>query len=266
LKENMEKINAAVGKTWTFECDIAKIVSDPEAKGYADRPGEIIYGSYLEQMAQCIEDNCKDELTKEELLGAVNKNKLMFRFNPKTNGYQQWVIEDGVLIVQCKATNFWTNVYDVANANFDKLVDWDKSKLPLVSRKDMKKYEEKYQEHLANIRQTVGKDWVVDFDWKTICSYPTVDPGYKGREGEILMDSYMERIAQCISENCKDDMVKEALVEAVSANKIIFRLNEKTVGYHQWLIEKGCLVLQCKGNNLWCNLSDVGYQKLDKLL
>jgi len=267
MKEFMEKINEATGQTWVFEVDIPKLVNDPKlSKDYAERVGEILYSSYLEYIANCIATNCEDAMTKEGLIASVSANKLMFRLNPATKGYNDFVIENGVLIMQCKPENFWCNIYDIANFKLDKLLDHDKEAMPLVVRKNLRDNEEKLKERLANIASTVGKEWAFEVDLKAILANKNVSADYKDRLGEILYDSYMERIEQCIKSNCEDDMTKEALVDAISKNKIIYRHNEKSKSYHDWLIEDGSLVLQCKASNMWVNLSDVGYAKLDGLL
>jgi len=267
LKEFMGRINSAVGKTWTFEADIAKIISDPKiSKDHADRIGEILYSSYMEYVAQCIEENCKDDMTKEGLLGSVSANKIIYRLNPKAKGYNEFVIENGALILQCTPENMWCNIYEISSYKLDPILDYDKSKLSLVFRKNMRDYEEKLQTHLNTIKEATGKDWTFEVDMKTIAGNKKIDSSYQDRPGEILYDSYMERIAQCISDNCKDDMTKEALLEAVSKNKVIFRFVDKTDDYHEWKIEGGALILQCKPENFWVNLSDIGYAKLDKLL
>lgn len=44
--------------------------------------------------------------------------------------------------------------------------------------------------------------------------------GYKDRLGEIFFGSYLKEIAVMIEREMKDDMVKEAFLEAVSAKKV----------------------------------------------
>jgi hypothetical protein len=60
-------------------------------------------------------------MTKEVLLDKLSANKIVFRVNPEAQGYQQILVEDGVLVIQCQAEKFWTNCGEIANFNFDKL-------------------------------------------------------------------------------------------------------------------------------------------------
>eukprot|EP00727_Mastigamoeba_balamuthi_P010405 m51a1_g5988 hypothetical protein (160) ;mRNA; r:273483-274642 len=66
---------------------------------------------------------------------------------------------------------------------------------------------------------------------------------------------------------CGDEMVKEAMREAVSAKKIVFRINSNPKGgsYTHDFFEGGALVVEVKPGNLACNVGDCG-SELEKLL
>jgi len=83
---------------------------------------------------------------------------------------------------------------------------------------------------------------------------------------KIFYDSYAERIEECIKKNCEDDLTKEELVNQITKKKIALCYVDKTQNYHDFVIKDGALILQCKPENVWINMSDVSYYKLDKLL
>jgi len=61
-------------------------------------------------------------------------------------------------------------------------------------------------------------------------------------------------------------MVKEAVVAATPANKIVFRINEESTGYQQVLFEDGALVVQCKANRFWTNIGEIPNTNIELLL
>jgi len=268
LKEHMATINTAVGKTWTFEVDFAKINSNTEIReDLHDRLGEVIYSSYLENLATGIKSFCEHPMNKEALASAVTKNKIMYRLNAAAEPLcNEFKIEDGVLILQSPPKYFWSNLSEVYSLNLDKILDTDKSKFSLITRKNLAQYEPKLKEHEANINAALGTtDWKLEFDIAKLMQAPTIKQD-AGREGEIFYDSYAERIEECIKKNCEDDLTKEELVNQITKKKIALCYVDKTQNYHDFVIKDGALILQCKPENVWINMSDVSYYKLDKLL
>jgi hypothetical protein len=61
-------------------------------------------------------------------------------------------------------------------------------------------------------------------------------------------------------------MIHEAFIDALSAKKVIFRINGDAEGYQQILFENGALVIQCKSNNLWTNISNISNTKIEELI
>ena len=63
----------------------------------------------------------KDDMLQEGFQEAVSKNEIIFRMVEKLakGGYNEVLIEDGVLVIQTTPENFWSNVSDVGNKILD---------------------------------------------------------------------------------------------------------------------------------------------------
>jgi hypothetical protein len=61
-------------------------------------------------------------------------------------------------------------------------------------------------------------------------------------------------------------MLLEGILEATSANKIIFRINGNADGYQQVLFETGAMVIQCKADRFWTNIDYISNLKIETIL
>lgn len=61
-------------------------------------------------------------------------------------------------------------------------------------------------------------------------------------------------------------MVKEALVEATSAKKIVFEMTDSATTYHDIVFSNGSLFIKFKPQDIWSNVSEIAYFDITPLL
>eukprot|EP00727_Mastigamoeba_balamuthi_P005078 m51a1_g14569 hypothetical protein (280) ;mRNA; f:1065787-1067002 len=244
----------------TFECDYAAVHAALDAGSKEQVPNVI--DAYLSNFAGSVRRLLEDSLTKEWWVRDWTSKKIVFRVAPKPfEGYCRQVIEGGVLYWEVKPNTFYTNV--------DELISRAPAGLHgnLELAKNLRDYEEKKNENLRTIAGALGVDSVsfeADIDKVNAAAK---DRGYENRTGEILFDWYLGGLASNLQRMCGDDMTKEAIRDAVSAKKIIFRINAKPKGgsYTYDYFENGNLIVEVKPDNLASNVGECGAE-LEKLL
>ncbi|GAM27059.1 hypothetical protein SAMD00019534_102340 [Acytostelium subglobosum LB1] len=140
--------------------------------------------------------------------------------------------------------------------------------LPLTIRKSLRDNEEHLTQAVENLKATTGQDWTFEFDFETIyeklakdCDYP------RNNAGDFFYKTIALNVADCIKSTCaKDEIAKEALIEANSNNKVIVRVNEekKNVPYWKYIFENNSLVLLF--NPSVANTSDISYFDLAAII
>ena len=138
--------------------------------------------------------------------------------------------------------------------------------LTLLTKKNLRDYDAKLKENLGKIEKAIGLSGLT-LEVKDMgkCAAAAKDCGYENRVGEVIYDWYMSGIAENIVRLAKDDMVKEALHDAISAKKITFRVDDAAESYHDEKFEDGCLAILVKANSMGTNVGSTG-EGLDKLL
>lgn len=109
---HLATIGTAIGRggTVTYMVDDIKGINDHLAtNGYAHRAGEIIWGAYLSELASKLTTLCADDMVKEAI-GDAFKGNLVFRLDPKCEGYQNTKFEGGNLVMFCRPSNIWANI------------------------------------------------------------------------------------------------------------------------------------------------------------
>jgi len=251
--EHAEKIKNALGVDYTFDLDWAALFTgadDATEEGWR-LPQSITY--YTDAISNRIEGFAKDEMAKEQFLEETQKRTIKFIFDKKAKGdfYVKEAIQDGVLILTIK---YVCNVDDTGR-NILKLLGNGPGQIPLIVRMNIRDYEEKRQAHLERIREKTGvPDIEWDFDWNAIVT--AIESSDADRIGETY-EAYCSAVADRFERLCSDEMVKEALVDAMSAKKIkfVFNKNAKIEGYTTSAFVDGVLVFTTK---YICNVSDVG--------
>jgi len=225
-----------------------------------NRIGEVFYANYLQYLAESLTKLCADEVSKTALNQKWTSNKIFFETDLKAPTYQNVNFPGGDLRMSCKPDNIWTNISYLGDDIRDQLTsEFSGVTLSLKSVQNIKEYEEKAQVHLAAIGAAVGRSGPVTFvveDIKGVDAQLTKN-GYNNRVGEVIWEAYLSQIASKLTSLCKDDMVKEAIGD-IFKNNLIFKLEAKTDKYQNCKFADGNLVMFCKPDNIWTNISQLG--------
>jgi hypothetical protein len=138
--------------------------------------------------------------------------------------------------------------------------------LPLALKKDLRDNEENLKKHLQEIKNITGVEFTVEISPSMGEINNKIDGSYKNRLGEIVYNSLMGEVAALFKKNSADSMVKDALIEATPAKKIIFEMTDSASSYHDIVFSNGSLVIKFKPQNIWTNISDIGYSDVVPLL
>jgi len=261
-QEYLDAIGAAVGKTGLeFLIKNMKDVDAQLAKnGYENRMGEILYGSYLQQLSEYLTKFCGNEQAKISLNRKWTSNRIVFETDAKAQNYQEVTFPNGDLRMACTPSNIWCNI-SYLGENIPDLLSSDilGVTLSLKSAQNIREYEEKAAGYLAQIATAIGRAGAVTFVVEDI---PGVDAalnknGYNNRIGEIIWGSYLEQISSKLTSLCGDDMVKEAIGDGFK-NNLVFKIDPKAENYQNCKFADGNLVMFCKPGNLWTNISSLG--------
>jgi hypothetical protein len=159
-------------------------------------------------MTSRIEKKCNDYILKYDFVAATPSRRVIFRLSEAAVGYQQILIEEGSLIIQCKKSHWYTNVHEISQYKLELIVPSTTS-LPVVIKMstfqkdlslilvDIRDQEDKYKKHIHRIREACGKEFVFEVDFRDVLDrVQATQSSAKDRLGEILHDSYLSNIAE----------------------------------------------------------------------
>jgi len=200
LKENLEKINKAVGKEFEFEADWATVVPllDPQNK---DKIGELYQKDVMSHLAQNIIQICKNETTKEAFVEATSASKIIVKPNEKIPGYWSLRFENGALVVEHKKQI--ANLYEISNFNIVAVLPVP-GVLSLPARLNIQHYQEHLQQHLETITKAAGEDYSFD-DSCLETVYKALEGGYKEKVGELILNDALSQLANNIRKRLEDN-------------------------------------------------------------
>lgn len=117
-KAQLAAIGAAIGRGGpvNFVVEDIKAVDAAinKAGGYDNKIGEIIWGSYLTSLAEKLTSLCADDMVKEAI-GDAFKGNLIFKLDPKAEGYQHCKFVGGNLEMSCNPAKIWVNMGELGN-------------------------------------------------------------------------------------------------------------------------------------------------------
>ncbi|KAN0000286.1 hypothetical protein ACTFIZ_000741 [Dictyostelium cf. discoideum] len=137
--------------------------------------------------------------------------------------------------------------------------------LPLSQRKSLRDNEEHLKNAHETIKAALGVDWTFEFDFELITSKCT-DSYVQESLGECFYKEVATNVAECIAEQTKDEMIKEALLEANTNQKIIVAPNEDKKFTQYWSYEFVNGDLKVHFRPSIANISDVKYFKLASII
>jgi len=269
LREHAEKMNehlatiaTATGKSgleFSFK-DIKAVDAQLHKNGYAHRVGEI-QNTYLETLAQFLTPMCADTNAKTALNQKWTSNKIFFDMDAKSPTYQNVNFPGGDMRLYCKPDNIWTNISTLGADIPDQLTsEYNGVVLSLKSVQNIREYEQKATGYLEAIATAIGRKSPVAFvveDLKGVDEQLNKN-GYNNRVGEVIWEAYLNQISSKLTSLCADDMVKDAIGDAFTAN-LVFKTDPKCEGYQNCKFDANKnLVMFCKPSNIWTNISYLG--------
>lgn len=255
-------IAATTGKSsveFTFT-DIKLMDAEVAKKGYENRLGEVFFNSYLQQLSESLTRLCANEAAKAALNQKWTSNKVYFELDAKAPSYQNVDFVNGDLRMSAKADYIWSNLGELGNDIPDKLTSEVLGvTLSLKSAQNIREYEEKAQVHLAAIGNSIGRGGPVTFVVEDVKGVDEAlnKRNYTNRMGEVIYEAYLTQISEKLASLCKDDMVKEAIGDSFK-NNLVFKLDPKAEGYQNCKFVGGNLVMSCKPDYIWTNISTLG--------
>jgi len=109
----LEAIGTAIGRGSPVKFvveDLKGVDEQLNKNGYNNRVGEVLWEGYLSQISSKLTSLCGDEMVKDAI-GDSFKANLVFKFDPKCEGYQSCKFDATKnLVMSCKPTNIWTNI------------------------------------------------------------------------------------------------------------------------------------------------------------
>ena len=140
------------------------------------------------------------------------------------------------------------------------------AKLSLLARKNIKDAEEKIKNgDLKTINEAFGTEWTIEINYEEL-EEALAGTDYANRSGEVT-EWYFRGLAHQLKRFAeKDEMYKEALVEEITANKIVgYKLVDEGSFYNKVEINDGALVLVVPKNKIAVNCDSIG-GNLEELL
>jgi len=257
--QHAEIIKEALGAEYTFDLDWAALfTANADTSENAWRMPQTL-SAYTEAVANKLRNIGKDDMAKEQFLEETPKRTIKFVIDKKAkfpSGYSKESLQDGVLVFTIRD---FANVSETGNGLLA-LLGNGPDQIPLKVRMNIRDNDAKRQEKLEKAREATGiPDLEWEFDWMVLFT-AVIKSGDKSNVERIgdTYDAICKEAVARLERLCKDDMVKEAIVDALSAKKIRFVYNKDAKlprGYHKSSFEDGVLVFTTR---TFANISEIG--------
>ena len=177
-----------------------------------------------------IEKFAGDEIQKEAFVETFGPRHLIkFELHDdavpgrNTNSTHQWVANSsGELVIHIYAQHFNSEDSYYTGRELAEACS-DGGPLNVAARKNIKDKAAVREKHLARISKATGVDFDVEVDWGDWRAALPTDYA-RDNVGTTVYGEYLDALASNIEKLCKDDMCKEALVEACGKKMIHFRI------------------------------------------
>jgi len=137
-------------------------------------------------------------------------------------------------------------MYEVGNFEFEAIIPVP-GVLTLLARLNIQSRQENLKTHLEVINQATGAEWNLD-ETTLEAVYKASPENSKNRIGDMFLNEAIGYLANNFKQRCADDMVKEALNEAVPNHQILFvpETNPKAPKYWDVKFQNGNFVIYFK--------------------
>jgi len=291
IQEAKKKIDAALGFEVTIDINNEEVHKVLTEAGHSRKEAFTEpLSQYLDNLSQQLATITKDPQVKEELTKAISAKKISVvvqkdplpskepeRGNLGGNTYVGVEFKDGALRVIIPQNCFWSNISNISNPKEVSIIGvisktlTPAGTLPLHMRVAMKAAEPKFQEAVKKISTAVGFEVTLDFD--VYAAYTAL-----GENKDRIPDAvpqYISGLGDNLAKICKDDMIKEALLEKFTTKKIKVQIhngafpNKDLFGGDSYVglsFAGGDMAIVIPSNCWWCNMSNIASLKIEKIL
>jgi hypothetical protein len=222
-------------------------------------------------LAWNVECFVKDALMKEAFVEAFSsKHTLAFVLvtdvpDAHSSSYTWTQDKSGVLTVNLNKSKICYNSADTGNDLVKCLAG--EGALTLLTRKNIKDREVDRKANLARIEKACGISFDLEVDWPALDAAATAAK-YPNRIGDFVYKYYLDGIASNLEKLCKDDMCKEAFVEANDKKLIHFSLvpdSEMEGKYTVCKFDGGVFHVHLSKERICYNAADAGQDIMGRL-
>lgn len=265
-----------------FEYNVEAAYAAMDGHKDQDKLPNVVIEKYLPAAIEALNRAWKEDLVSAAFLKAFTAKHITFTIVPADfvvdkaspaiwNGYNGLRMEEGRLDIFIKKSTFWTNTDKLWQIKLAEVLDpIPTGGLPLSVQVKIRETKADRDTQLARAAKALGLDALtcdVDADYAQILATaekPNVD----------AYTQYLKAIATCFEKKAADDMVKEAVVDAMKEKKISVRVvpDMKAVsglkmdnGYNGVQFDGGVVTVLTTPKNYWTNVSKAEQFDLVKL-
>jgi len=261
-QELLEEIAQSTGSgEWILEIDWNANVSKVDQHS-RERLGDVYIQEVLVNFSELLKDKLKNETLKEAFNEATSARTVSILVGTdKLPAYWVMAIKDNSLVITHKPNICNTGevrYYDIATIiPVPGIIDLV-GKLNLEERRN-----EHFEGIMEKIKAATGEDFTFD-EGSIEQFYSKAEKHEKNRIGDIIYGEVLPNLARNLEDKLKDEMVKEAFLETVSARQIQLVADPKAKTYWDIKFTNGVLVLT--GKTPICNTGEITYFDIEKLL
>jgi hypothetical protein len=294
--DSLKVISTATGQPFTFTYDLMAIHNAlPVASGSSDyrQTFPLHFNSYLENIAKQITTLCADAMVKEEINRVATAHQIGIRIhkaaftneekaNWGNNSYIGVAIENGILWIIVPPTSWWTNVSELANVKGISLLSHlarchtAPGTLPIPIRQALRETDAKRDAAVKAVGTALGVE--MKLDWNPFAVWTDLADHKDRDQLPHASVRYIEGLAANFATACKDDMIKEAVLEVTKNKTLKFKVvkgsfsadDKKKYGNDSYIglsFEGGDIVIVIPSSNFWCNMDNIKTAiKVEKML
>jgi hypothetical protein len=300
LKEAEKALSAAVGFEVTVTVENETIHKNLTESNHSKKDAfTAIAADYLTNFSKQFALIMKDPVVKEDVTQALSAKKFIFTVKTdaefaviekdavaykKIGGRPYYGIEfkDGACVLFTPAKNFWCNIAQVGDPKEISVVNIlslhaPADALPLSVRAAMSKAEPDFTAAVKKVSAAVGFDVIFEFDPKPLYfALVETTKDYKDKIPDCV-PRYITGLATNLEKCCKDDMIKEALLDKWKSKKLKitfvkgeFPDKEKPKyggdSYIGLSFDGGDISIVIPTKYFWSNIDNISKLNIEKLL
>jgi len=262
--ELLERLKKSTGVDWKFDINFEEFHNNIGEEDRKVQVGSVILWN-MEALVYNIERKTQDEVVKQALVDNVKTRVIKLLIGNVVGTYNDSyhdtiVAADGITVV-VKKDSVASNV-DSIGQNLETLLT--SGGLPLVSKINVRDYwDNTKSELLDKLKSASGVAWTFEVDFKKLFDSIKED-GRKDQIGQVAFWN-LEGLVDNLVRKMKDDMVKEAILDAAPKHVISLYIGNVPKGYHDVKFQDGGIHVVVKADSVASNVSEIG-DHIDDLL